>query len=274
VTRIRLKIELNPGGVGVRLDKLAKISTEVEKFIRLLAADAGAEPVPGDFVAKDFYDGSFGSVVEYAGNVDPAVADKFNGGLRFFADFKDPHQYINGEFSPATVRQFIELGTVIDADEVVKFGIIDGDAPSSDTEWKSITKITTLNVDSAYNQEYRYDGALQGRLGTWYKDSSYFNLRELTSGGLVKCFYPVEMYDQIYRLYEDKDAIVNLSGRIVMDRATGWINEVRVHWVKTYAPLSDSEFEKFFGLAPDLTGDLSTAEFIDKIRDDGSEDLH
>jgi hypothetical protein len=82
------------------------------------------------------------------------------------------------------------------------------------------------------------------------------------------------MYDQIYRLYEDKDAIVNLSGRVVMDRATGSINEVRVHWVKTYAPLSNSEFEKFFGLAPDLTGDLSTANYIDKIRDDGSEDLY
>jgi hypothetical protein len=59
-----------------------------------------------------------------------------------------------------------------------------------------------------------------------------------------------------------------------MDRATGLINEVRVHWVKTYTPLSDSEFDKFFGLAPDLTGDLSTTEYIGKIRDDGSEDLH
>jgi hypothetical protein len=96
-----------------------------------------------------------------------------------------------------TVRQFIELGTVIDADEVVKLGIIDT------AEWKSITKLTTLNVDAAYNQEYRYQGALQGRLGTWYKDSSYFNLRELMSSSLVKCYYSLDMYDQIYRLYED-----------------------------------------------------------------------
>ena len=274
MTRIRLKIELNPGGVGVRLDKLAKISNAVEKFIRLLAQDAGAEPHVGDFVAKEFYDGSFGSIIEYAGDVDPAAVAKFNGGLRFFADFKDPHRYINGDFNPSTVRQFIELGTVIDADEIVRFRIIDADAPASAAEWKSVTKLTTLNVDFAYNQEYRYEGALQGRLGTWYKDAGYFNLRELTTESVVKCFYSGEMYDQVYRLYEDKNAIVNLSGRVVMDRATGSINEVRVHWVKTYAPLSNSEFEKFFGLAPDLTGDLSTAEYIDKMRDDDSEDLH
>jgi len=274
VARIRLKIELNPGGVGVRLDKLAKISTEVEKFIRLLAIDAGASPQLGDFVAKDFYDGSFGSVVEYANNVDASAAVKFNGGLRFFSDFKDPHQYINGEYSPATVRQFIELGTVIESDEVVKLGIIDADTPTDSAEWKSITKLTTLNVDAAYNQEYRYDGALQGKLGTWYKDSGYFNLRELSSAELVKCFYRPDMYDEIYRLYEDKDAVVNLSGHVVSDRATSRIKEVRVVWAKSYTPLSDVEFSRFFGLAPDLTGDLSTSEFIDKIRDDGTEDLH
>jgi hypothetical protein len=274
VTRIRLKIELNPGGVGVRLDKLAKISTEVEKFIRLLAIDSGAEPQLGDFVAKDFYEGSFGTVVEYANNVDPAAAVKFNDGLRFFADFKDPHKYINDEFSPATVRQFIELGTVIDPDEVVRLGIIGADAPTDNAEWKSVTKLTTLNVDAAYNQEYRYDGALQGRLGTWYKDSGYFNLRELASNELVKCFYRPEMYDQIYRLYEDKNAVVNLSGHVVADRATGRIKEIRVTWAKSYTPLSDAEFDRFFGLAPDLTGDLSTSDFIDKVRNDGTEDLH
>ena len=51
------------------------------------------------------------------------------------------------DFNPSTVRQFIELGTVIDADEIVRFGIIDADAPASAAEWKSVTKLTTLNVD-------------------------------------------------------------------------------------------------------------------------------
>lgn len=274
VTRIRLKIELNPGGDGVRLDKLAKISAEIEKFVRLLAIDAGASPQLGDFVAKDFYDGSFGSVVEYVNNVDPSAAVKFNNGLRFFSDFKDPHQYINGEFSPATVRQFIEIGDAIETDEIVKIGIVDADAPIDQAEWKSITKITTLNVDAAFNQEYNYDGALQGKLGTWYKDSNYFNLRELSSNDLVKCYYPKDFYDQIYRLFEDKDAVVNLSGSIKADRATGRMSEVRVRWAKSYPPLSDSEFDRLFGLAPDLTGDLSTVDFIKKIRDGGSEDIH
>ncbi len=273
MTRIRLKIELNPGGVGVRLDKLAKISTEVEKFIRLLASDAGVTPQPGELLARDFYEGSFGSVIEYVHNVEPSAAVKFNQGLRFFADFESG-DHINGEYSAATVRQFIEMGTVIDNDEVVRLGIIDPDEPEESTDWKSVTKITTLNVDAVFHQEYKYDGALQGKLGTWYKDSNYFNLRELSSNELVKCFYGVTLYDQIYRLYEDKDAVVNLSGAVTADRATGRITEVRVNWAKSYPKLSDVEFNRLFGLAPDLTGDLSTTDFIDKIRNGDSEDLH
>ena len=166
------------------------------------------------------------------------------------------------------------MGTAIEPDEVVRLGIIEPDGTADKAEWKSITKLTTLNVDAAYNVEYKYDGALQGKLGTWYKDSNYFNLRELSSKELVKCFYRSEMYDQIYRLFEDKDAVVNIAGTITADRATSRITEIRATWAKSYAPLSDKEFERFFGLDPDLTGDLSTNEFIDKIRNGDPEDLH
>jgi len=41
-----------------------------------------------------------------------------------------------------------------------------------------------------------------------------------------------------------------------------------VDWARSYAPLTDSEYEKLFGLAPDLTGDISTSDYIDRIRND------
>jgi hypothetical protein len=82
------------------------------------------------------------------------------------------------------------------------------------------------------------------------------------------------MYDQIYRLFEDKDAVVNVSGDVKADRATGRIKEMRVQWAKSYPKLSDAEFNRLFGLAPDLTGDQSTSDFIDKMRDGDAEDLH
>lgn len=269
MARLRIKIELNPGGVGVRLDKLAKISEEIEKFLRSLAGDCGAAIAPGEWLAKDFYDGSFGSVVEYAKHVEAPTAHKFNDGLRFFSRFKNGH--LSPSYSPETVKQFIELGEVIDVDEVVKVGVFEdveteGEEPD---DWEQITKRVTLNVEAVFHEEYRYEGALQGKLGTWYKDSNYFNLREATSGELIKCFYRADIYDQIYALYNDKDAVVNLSGHIVAERATGNVKEMRITWARSYKPLSQSEFDRLFGLAPDLTGEMGTADFIDRLRSDG-----
>lgn len=265
MTRIRLKIELNPGGMGVRLDKLAKISEEIEKFLRALAKDVGTAPQIGDFLARDFRDGSFHSMIEYVHNVEPAAATKFNDGLLFFSNFKE-NQNINGAFAPETIRQFIEIGEALETDEVIKLGVISPDGAPENAEWKSISKITTLNVDNAFNQDYSYEGAIQGRLGAWYKESNYFYLRDQSTRELVKCVYRERMYDQIYRLFEDKDAIVNVTGKVKAKRATGKIDEIRVSWVKSYARLSNSEFDKLFGLAPDITGEMSSSDYIDKMR--------
>jgi hypothetical protein len=270
MARIRLKIELNPGGIGVRLDKLAKISEQMEKFLRSLAADCGALVAMGDFLAKDFYDGSFGSVVEYVKSVEHGTAIKFNSGIRFFSRFRNGHLPPN--YSPATVGQFIEIGELIDADEAIKVGIFDDIDATDDKQeptWESITKLVTRNVDDVFHEEYKYEGALQGKLGTWYKDSDYFNLRDLASGTLIKCFYRSQMYNTIYALYDDKDAVVNLSGMITAERVSGQVKEIRINWARSYTPLTNQEFEKLFGLAPDLTGDLSASDYIDKVRKDG-----
>lgn len=271
MARLRIKIELNPGGVGIRLDKLAKISEEVEKFIRSLANDCGTEVSPGQWLAKDFYDGSFGSVIEYVNNVEPPAARKFNTGIRFFSRFRNGH--LPPDYSADTIRQFIEIGDAIDTDEKIKLGVfeeveleeVEGRAP----EWEEVTKLVTRNVDAVFHEEYRYEGALQGKLGTWYKDSNYFNLRDLSSGLLVKCYYKADLYDQIYALYSDKNAVVNLSGHIVAGRVSGQVTEMHITWARSYAPLSESEFNRLFGLDPDLTGELGTADYIDRLRSDG-----
>jgi hypothetical protein len=266
MARMRIKYELNPGGVGVRLDKLAKISEEFEKFLRSLAQDCGVSVNIGDWLAKDFYNGSFGSTVEYVKNVEVAAAVEFNDGIRFFSQFKNGS--LPSNYSPATIKQFIEIGTAIDADEKIKVGVFqDVDADDGEPIWEQITKLVTTKVEAVFHDKYRYEGALQGKLGTWYKDSDYFYLRDLASGSLIKCFYPIDMYEIIYGLFGDKDAVVNVSGRIVANRNTGQIEEMRVTWAKSYAPLSKHEYDKLFGIAPDLTGDLTTDEYINRIRD-------
>src|SRR3546814_12392742 len=66
-------LELNPGGQGVRLDKLAKITGELERFARQLASDSGISVKPEEWIARDFYNSSVGATIEYIGESEPEL---------------------------------------------------------------------------------------------------------------------------------------------------------------------------------------------------------
>lgn len=254
----------------MRLDKLAKISGELEKFARQLANDSGVSIKPEEWIARDFYNSSVGATIEYVGeSVPAAVAHTFNEGLTFFAGFHPDRAGGLRRFSPETVRRFVDLGDTLDVGEVIKLGLMDEDHTDA-PHWQEISKRATLDVEDAIRDEVVYEGSAQGRLGTWYKGSNYFNLNEASLGSIVKCYYPSVMYDDVHRFYEDKDAVVHVFGTVKADRATGKPKEIRVSQIKGYPPLSDDEFARIFGVAPNLTGRQSTGEYLDKIR--GGED--
>lgn len=272
MTRLRIKLELNPGGDGIRLDKLANISGELEKFLRNLAVDCGVTSDPGEWVAREFYDGSMGAVVEHVRTVDPAAAVKFNAGVRKFANFQPERDVFNGEFSESTIRQFVEIGAKLDTDEIVKIGLYDDFSDSdisSEIEWEQIAKRTTIDVEDATLKPIYYIGSIQGRLGTWFKESDFIYLRDAVFGVLVRCNYRSEMYDTIYRCYKDKNAVIHVHGRIKSDRLSGNPKEINVEKIERFDRLSNDEFEGIFGSDPNFTKGISIDQFLNRMRSDG-----
>lgn len=268
MSRLKIKLELNPGGDGVRLDKLANIAGELEKFLRSLANDCGLRVAAGEWVAREFYNGSMGAIVEHIGTVDPVVAIKFNAGVRKFARFDADRDAFNGEFSETTIRQFVQIGETLDTDEAVKIGLHDD--PSTDAvEWQQIVKRTAIDVEEATLRPIYYMGSIQGRLGTWFKESDFIYVRDAVFGVLVKCIYRPSMYDVIYQSYRDKRAVIHATGRIKSDRLSGVPKEMTVDAIERFEELSDGEFSSVFGCAPGLIGGEEVDDFLDRIRDDG-----
>lgn len=269
MSRLKVKLELNPGGDGVRLDKLANISGELEKFLRSLASDCGVNVQLGEWIARDFYNASVGALIEHVGTVDPAATLKFNAGIRRFTTFNRDSDDFDGEYSETTIRQFVEIGTKLDTDEVVKIGLPrEEDDGSSDFEWNQIVRRKTIEVEEATLRPIYYIGSIQGRLGTWFKESDYVNVRDSVFGVLVKCHYRPNMYDIIHRSYRDKSAVVHVTGRIKSDRLSGHPKEIHADQIESYDRLSDVEFAGLFGSAPLLSEEESAIDFLDRIRDD------
>lgn len=276
MARLRIKLELNPGGDGIRLDKLANISGELEKFLRSLGDDCGVSSAPGEWVARDFYDGSMGAVVEHIGSVEPAAVRKFNTSFKQLSSFRQDRAQLNGQFSEATYRAFVDIGTRLDTDEIVKIALFDEEAtPDQGSDptpiWEQISKRTTIEVQEAVLSPVYYIGSIQGRLGTWFKESDFIYVRDSVFNILVRCNYKPEMYDMIYRYYKDKKAVVHVSGTVKSDRLSGMPKEISVEKIDKFDRLTDDEFSTFFGIAPDFIGDETASDFIDRMRDDADE---
>lgn len=265
---LRVRIELNPGGVGVRMDKLARVSGEMEKFFRFLIEDLKISGPNAVWISKRFYNSSVGYNAEFEKPIDEVSIAAFNNAAKFFIDFNPDVQKINGKFRPQTIRQFVSLGKEIDADETVKIGLFENGADDP-TSWKPLTRRPALDVERIIEEPLKYFGSIQGPMGTWYKESNHFDIREVVFNALVKCYYDNAKYEDVHALYQDKSAVVHVSGDITANRLDGRPQKISISRLKVYDHLSDKEFHRLFRSAPNLTGDESTIEFIDRTREDG-----
>ncbi len=251
------------------MDKLAKIAGETEKFLRFLSSDIGARSTIGEWISKNFYNSSVGFTVELANPVDDVVLSKFNSSVDFFVSFREGRSTINGSYSPRTIKQFVALGKSLDADELMRIGLYKS-ADAEDAEWRDLSRRPALDIERYIETPLIYHGSIQGRLATWYKEANYFDLKESLFGRTVKCQYDDSKYKEIHSLYGDKNTVVHVVGIVEAERIDGTPKSIQVEHLKYYDSLTDKEFQKLFGIAPDLTGDESTESFIDRMRSDDS----
>ncbi len=70
MARLRVRMELNRGGVGVPLQKLAHVVDEAHKFFKMLGEDVHLGKDQGEWLGFDFDNKSLNFTAEYIGRVD------------------------------------------------------------------------------------------------------------------------------------------------------------------------------------------------------------
>jgi hypothetical protein len=266
---LRVKVELNKGGVGVSLHKLAQVSSQYERFLKSFSRDLHLDLKNGEWVAKDFENSSVDFVVEYIG---PATQDKIEESkvaLRYVMKETNNFTDLSSKISRDTILSYARIAKDIDADEAVGFGLYDNGNTKPD-ETYILSKQRALTIEEALSVDDRieYIGSLQGKIHSLFKevDRPHFNIREIATNNLIECFYSPEVYDQLAEALKKKDAMVFISGQIVASRATRKPLYIRAEKIHTAEEYQEGDLDKFFGCAPDITGELSTDDFIDTMR--------
>ena len=134
MSRLRVRIELNRGGVGVPLDKLASVVQQAQAFFRMLGDDVHIDQRQGEWLGFDFDHESLNFTAEFVG---PVTADQV-------AEF---HSAFDGTtpLRRDTIVQFARIADAIEEDEVIGFGLYlnQGDDPA---EWRCLSRRDALRI--------------------------------------------------------------------------------------------------------------------------------
>jgi len=270
MARLRIRLRFNPGRTGAPMDKLGEFASQTEKFLRSLANDIGVSAKKGEWLAVKFTNDSVAFDSLYAEVVTDAVAAKGREAIIVITGDDPLAACSKGIVSYGTIAEFSRIGKMMDPDETFFIGVYESDV-ANEPEWKEVAFSKTAEIRQLLDAPLVSYGSVQGVLYAWHfgAERPFFNLRELSSGDLIKCFYISDLHDRIHEATEDKNTVVHVYGDIKWDRATNLIIELDAINIEIARTLSDFEFDGLFGSMPKFTGSLSTSEYIDWLRGDG-----
>lgn len=268
---LRVRIELKRSAQGIEMSKLKELSEESQKFLRMVAEDVGLNPNEGKWIAKDFYNQGIGFNAEFQqAEIDSQLVASYIHAIDGIATVTAETNWSVRGVRPQTIVQAARVAKIADDGEVVRLGLLNG---ADSIEWRPLPLDRAAAVIEHFNVWAEYRGMLQGMILTIFKESSpsYFTLRDFASGQTVRCEFDANDWPKLHKAIERKESPVFVSGWIRTRRMDRKIDYLRVERVQGTKPLSRERLLKFFGSAPGWTGDLTTDQFIDSIRDDGDQ---
>jgi hypothetical protein len=257
---LRVRIVMNRGRVGVPLHKLSEVVEHTERFFRLLAEDVQIQG--GEWIGLDFSNGSLAFDAEY---VAPVPVD-FSQIKDFNSIFDDLHKgKPSAGVRTATRYQYAQVAEQLDDDELIDFGLYKDGAPV----FTSLSKRDIPAILGDLQTVVESQGSFQGTIHSLYLASEppHFFLRELSTETLIKCTYAPERYNDLVDALKVPNTVLHVYGISKINLPARNVEHIRAERIDRAQKMSDKDFEKFFGCAPNLTGELSTQEFIDTVRE-------
>ncbi len=262
MAELRIPVILNKGRKGIPFDKLAKISYELQQFLALLGEDLQIAKGEG-WLATGFYDGSFGCTAQ---KIDPVEAPKIKAFKQAFRNVAKRKP--DARVRPSTIRQYTRIAEPMAIGDLAEFGLPNSEAEDHE-EWCELTKQEALLIASEVQSTVRAHGGIQGIIHSVFLGASppHFQLRELSTGELVKCVYSSRrQYDELANALKQHNAVVHVFGIIRTDLINRQIEELRVTKIQLADTFSKEDFERFVGCAPGLLGDQGLQDFVDYVR--------
>ncbi|MBX9636940.1 MAG: hypothetical protein K2Q45_05255 [Nitrosomonas sp.] len=271
MSNIRVRFKLNPGREGIEFSKLAKHADGIENLLRSIAEDIGLSQEQNKWLGKEFKNGSVISTAENQAIVDSIQKARFNDVIRSLIKFKSKGNNNNifpEGVSLRTLAYFAELKIPLEIDESIGISLYDEGKKAS--RFYKVKRLKLEEVARAIDTEISYLGSVIGYTYEWTKGAQYpfIKIRDIASNQLIKCSYDDKDYKMVAKLFERKDSLVIVTGRITYNKLTDKTEITQATDFEIAPSLNREQYEGFFGCAQGLTDGVDAAEYIRNIRGD------
>ncbi len=268
--KVKIELGLNGGKVGISLDRLANISEEINKFFIDLGEDCAINPEENKWVATNFHNSNLNFDVKndiQEENKHITLRDYFTLIVTDKSGYTD--KYIVNKINPRTYFQYTKIADKIEVGEKVSFTLYDEGNRENINISGEMTKDKAIRISEVIQSKefVEYYGNVYGVLHSWQKESDppYVKIRDLIGRDLINCYYSNNKYSYIYDLFEDRVAIVYVSGNIKANRFQRKIIEITAEKFVRAPEYRDGDLDRFIGCSPGLIGDMSSGEYVDRM---------
>ena len=259
MAKLRFRVEINKGGVGVSMSKLASVTAEIEKFLQMLVSDIAIEDTSGKWIAKDFDNNSVDFTSEYVGIVTVPDEHKFNEAVAYVTAEDIAFDNKPAKIAIGTILQYSNIAKTFDADEAIRFGIYNGHGDTVSL-YRNLSKQHSLEIQQILkvDDKIQYLGGIQGVIhsiiteGKKGKKTS-FKIRELYSDNLITCYYNKSQYNEIVSVLKKRGAIVHVEGWITVSRAERKMLGLDIERIEPAVEYLEGDLDKFIGLWADTS---------------------
>jgi hypothetical protein len=162
-----------------------------------------------------------------------------------------------------------KMASHLPPNEVMFIGLYDRD--ENRPEMRPLTRARFEEIERLIVERTSHYGGVQGHIIALFKSVNTIWLHDISTRSKVVCKFEGEKYNDVWELLKQKDAIVSVEGWIT-DRP-GRESHLKIASIRAANEYQEGDLEKFFGLDPEITGELSTSEYLDLIRGDTEEML-
>ena len=258
---LRVKIKLNKGGHGILLEHLADVAKEAQKFLEQFGNDVKLGD--GQWVAENFKNGSlsFDLVNPLQSTPEPVIHHAYEA-LKHVTDIKTNPDNLGFGLNKSTLLQYAKMAIPLEADQAVELGLYNG---SNRPKIRKLTKLRAVTIQKQIVRPIRHYGAIQGKITAFFSGSCGLWVHDLLSDQRVVCSFHQDKYDHVAKLLRDRNAIVQIEGWFTTNQL-GEQTAMEIEIIEKCPEYRDGDLDKFFGIDPDFTGQLTTEEYIEKIR--------